>query len=151
MSATSIDSILQEIATLSLVAGVDEVGVGPLAGPVISAAVILPVSHGIDGLKDSKQLSEKQREKLYEEITALAIDWSIGRVEVEEIDRINIFQATKVSMMRAVEGLRVKPDKVFVDGLRPPSLKYPYQAVIEGDKHIPVISAASIIYCQGNT
>lgn len=140
-----IDTILQEISTLQFPAGVDEVGVGPLAGPVISAAVILPVSHGIGGLKDSKQLSEKQREKLYEEITAVAIDWSIGRVEVEEIDRINIFQATKVSMIRAVDGLKVKPDKVFVDGLKPPLLKYPYQAVIDGDKHIPVISAASIV------
>jgi ribonuclease HII len=145
MNATDIISILQEIAALQLAAGVDEVGVGPLAGPVISAAVILPASHNINSLKDSKQLSEKQREKLYQEITAIAIDWSIGRAEVEEIDKFNILQATKVSMIRAVEGLKVKPDKVYVDGLRPPLLKYPYQAVIDGDKHIPIISAASIV------
>ena len=143
--AALIDKILQEILTLSLAAGVDEVGVGPLAGPVISAVVILPMGYHNPNLKDSKKLSERQREKLYEEIISVAIDWAIGRAEVEEIDKFNILQATKASMIRAVEGLKIKPDKLFVDGSRPPLFKYPTQAIIDGDKHIPVISAASII------
>lgn len=140
-----IEEVLEEISTLQIVAGVDEVGVGPLAGPVISAVVILPKDHGIQNIRDSKKLSERQRERLYDEITAIAIDWAIGRAEVEEIDRFNILQATKASMIRAVNGLKTKPDKIFVDGSKPPLFQYPTQAIIDGDKHIPVISAASII------
>lgn len=139
------EKILMEISLLKLAAGVDEVGVGPLAGPVVSAVVILPNDYHNPNLKDSKKLSERQREKLYEEIISVAIDWAIGRAEVEEIDKFNILQATKASMIRAVEGLKIKPDKLFVDGSRPPLFKYPTQAIIDGDKHIPVISAASII------
>ena len=141
----NIELILKEIAALTLVAGVDEVGVGPLAGPVISAVVILPKEHNIKNIRDSKKLSHRQRETLYDEITAVAIDWSVGRAEVEEIDKFNILQATKASMLRAVSTLKVKPDKIFVDGSRPPLFQYSSQAVIDGDKHIPVISAASII------
>ena len=140
-----IEEVLEEISTLQIVAGVDEVGVGPLAGPVISAVVILPKGHGIQNIRDSKKLSERQRERLYDEITAIAIDWAIGRAEIEEIDRFNILQATKASMIRAVNGLKTKPDKIFVDGSKPPLFQYSSQAIIDGDKHIPVISAASII------
>ncbi len=141
----SIEAILQEMSKLQFAAGVDEVGVGPLAGPVVSAVVILPVDYHNPTIKDSKKLSERQREKLYEEITSIAIDWAIGRSEVEEIDKFNILQATKASMIRAVNALKVKPDKIFVDGRRPPPFQYPSQAVIDGDRYIPVISAASII------
>ena len=139
------EKILREISLLKLATGVDEVGVGPLAGPVVSAVVILPNDYHNPNLKDSKKLSERQREKLYEEIISVAIDWAIGRAEVEEIDKFNILQATKASMIRAVEGLKIKPDKLFVDGSRPPLFKCPAQAIIDGDKHIPVISAASIV------
>ena len=145
MNGVDIEAILEEISTLQFVAGIDEVGVGPLAGPVISAAVILPYNHGIQNICDSKKLSERQREKLFDEITSIAIDWAIGRAEVEEIDKFNILQATKLSMQRAVNELRVKPHKIFVDGSKPPLFQYPSQAVIDGDKIIPVISAASII------
>ena len=143
--STFIEIVLQEISTLQFAAGVDEVGVGPLAGPVISAAVILPIGYHNSNIKDSKKISERQREKLYDEITSVAIDWAIGRSEVEEIDKFNILQATKASMIRAVNSLKVKPDKIFVDGSRPPLFQHQSQAVIDGDKHIPVISAASII------
>jgi ribonuclease HII len=142
---TVIEKLLEEITTLQFAAGIDEVGVGPLAGPVVSAVVILPRGYHNPNLKDSKKLSERQREKLYEEIISVAVDWAIGRVEVEEIDKFNILQATKASMIRAVDNLKTKPDKLFVDGLRPPLFKYPTQAIIDGDKHIPVISAASIV------
>jgi ribonuclease HII len=145
MNETAIQLILQEIAALELVAGVDEVGVGPLAGPVISAVVILPNAYVIEGIKDSKQLSEKQRERLYVQIVDNAIDWAIGRVKVEEIDTFGIQRATKASMIRAVNSLAVIPKKVFVDGAKSPLFKYPSQAIVDGDQHIPIISAASII------
>jgi ribonuclease HII len=145
MSGVDVEAILEEISTLQFVAGVDEVGVGPLAGPVISAVVILPKDHGIQNIRDSKKLSERQREKLYLEITSIAIDWAIGRAEVEEIDKFNILQATKASMIRAVNALKIKPHKIFVDGSKPPVFQYPSRDVVDGDKLIPVISAASII------
>jgi ribonuclease HII len=129
----------------SLVAGVDEVGRGPLAGPVVTAAVILDPDHPIDGLMDSKKLSESRREQLAELIKEYAIAWSLGRAEVEEIDDINILQATMLAMQRAVAGLSPTPDHVLVDGNRCPSLPCSAEAIIKGDGLIPAISAASII------
>ena len=128
-----------------LVAGVDEVGRGPLAGPVVTAAVILDENNPIQGLTDSKKLSERQREEFAEEIKHKAIAWSLGRAEVGEIDEINILQATLLAMQRAVAGLNPEPDYVLVDGNRCPKFHCPAQAIIKGDLHVPVISAASII------
>jgi ribonuclease HII len=126
-------------------AGVDEVGRGPLAGPVVAAAVILDPGHPIEGLADSKQLSEKRRESLARVIREQALAWSLGRAEVEEIDSINILQASLLAMQRAVAGLHISPELVLVDGNRCPSLAYPAQAVIKGDARVPAISAASVI------
>lgn len=128
-----------------LVAGVDEVGRGPLAGPVVTAAVILDPNYHIAGLADSKKLTEAQREVLAEEIKEKCLCWSLGRAEVVEIDEINILQATMLAMRRAVMGLSVKPDHVLIDGNRCPDLPYPSQAVVKGDSRVTVISAASII------
>jgi ribonuclease HII len=127
------------------VAGVDEVGRGPLAGPVVAAAVILDPSQPIDGLADSKKLSEKRRSQLAEQIRARALAWSLGRAEVEEIDRINILQASLLAMQRAVAALAQSPELVLVDGNRCPSLACPAQAVVRGDALVPAISAASIV------
>lgn len=129
----------------ALHAGVDEVGRGPLAGPVVAAAVVLDPAHPIAGLADSKKLSEKRREQLAEEIREQALAWSLGRAEVEEIDAINILQASLLAMQRAVAGLQVAPELVLVDGNRCPELAYPSQAVVKGDSLVPAISAASII------
>jgi ribonuclease HII len=128
-----------------LVAGVDEVGRGPLAGPVVVAVVILPEGKQIKGLKDSKQLLEKRREELFIEIIANAIAYAIGRAEVEEIDKINILQATLLAMQRAVNQLSIAPDEVLIDGNKAPLLKYPNKTIIKGDQLIPCISAASIV------
>lgn len=128
-----------------LIAGVDEVGRGPLAGPVVSAAVILPAEHGIEGLTDSKKLSAKRREQLAELIQSRALCWALGRAEVEEIDQINILQASLLSMQRAVEALEVVPDKVLVDGNKLPALSMPAEAIVKGDLTVECISAASII------
>jgi len=128
-----------------LIAGVDEVGRGPLAGPVVSAAVILGENHGIEGLTDSKKLSPARREILSELIKSKALCWALGRAEIEEIDSINILQASLLSMQRAVEALAIQPDSVLVDGNRLPKLALPAQAIIKGDLLIPAISAASII------
>ena len=128
-----------------LVAGVDEVGRGPLAGPVVAAAVILHRDHGIVGIKDSKKLSEKKREQLFIEITEKAIAVSVGRAEVEEIDDINILNASLLAMKRAVEGLSIIPDHVLVDGNRCPDVSMPASAIIKGDQKIESIGAASII------
>ena len=127
------------------VAGVDEVGRGPLAGPVVTAAVILDPENPISGLADSKVLSEKRREILFEEIQQKAIAWAIGRAEVEEIDEINILQATMLAMQRAVAGLSPQPEHVLVDGNRCPALPCSAEAIIKGDGRVPAISAASII------
>ncbi len=129
----------------NLVAGVDEVGRGPLAGPVVTAAVILDEENPIAGLTDSKKLSESRREELAEEIKQTAVAWSLGRAEVHEIDEINILQATLLAMQRAVAGLTPQPDYVLVDGNRCPGFHCPAEAIIKGDLHVPVISAASII------
>jgi ribonuclease HII len=126
-------------------AGVDEVGRGPLAGDVVTAAVVLPVNHRIEGLADSKTLSARQRENLYSDIISHADCWAVGRASVAEIDRFNILQATLMAMRRAVMGLRIQPDYVAVDGNRVPQWEYSAEAVIKGDGRVEVISAASII------
>lgn len=128
-----------------LLAGVDEAGRGPLAGPVVAAAVILDELKPIKGLADSKQLTAKRREKLYDEIWAKALCCSVAQASVEEIDRLNILQATLLAMQRAVAGLRLKPHKVLVDGNRLPPLDVLAEAIVSGDALVPAISAASIL------
>lgn len=128
-----------------LVAGVDEVGVGPLAGPVIAAAVILRRCCHIEGLADSKTLSAKRREVLAEVIKQNAIAWSIGRAEVEEIDRLNILRAGLLAMQRAVAGLVPAPTHALVDGVHAPDLACPVRTIVRGDASEPAISAASIL------
>jgi len=128
-----------------LIAGVDEVGRGPLAGPVVTAAVILDPNNPIEGLMDSKALSEKKREALEPQIKAKALAWAIGRCEVEEIDHHNILQATMIAMQRAVAGLQLKPTKVLVDGNRSPDFACPAEAIVKGDQSEPAICAASIL------
>jgi len=126
-------------------AGVDEVGRGPLAGPVLAAAVILNPKRSISGLADSKQLSARQRERLSEEITEKALAFALGRAEVHEIDRINIFQATLLAMQRAVAALPWIPALVYIDGKHAPELPCVAAAVVKGDQLIRAVSAASII------
>lgn len=128
-----------------LLAGVDEAGRGPLAGPVVAAAVILDERRPIRGLADSKTLTALQRERLNERILERALCCSIAEASVEEIDTHNILQATMIAMRRAVEGLRLKPAKVLVDGNRLPSLDVLAEAVVRGDSRVKAISAASII------
>ena len=128
-----------------LVAGVDEAGRGPLMGPVVAAAVILDDLHPIKGLADSKKLTALRREKLYDEIRAKALCFSIAQASAAEIDEINILQATMLAMRRAVEGLRLKPAKVLVDGNRIPTLVIVAEAIVGGDALVPAISAASIL------
>lgn len=128
-----------------LIAGVDEVGRGPLVGAVVTAAVILDPNNPIQGLTDSKKLSEKKRQALAEEIKAKALSWSLGRAEPAEIDELNILNATMLAMQRAVAGLHIQPDFVLIDGNRPPKLPMPAQAVVKGDSLVAEISAASII------
>lgn len=127
------------------IAGVDEVGRGPLVGAVVTAAVILDPNNPIVGLNDSKKLSEKKRMFLAEEIKQKALAWSLGRAEAEEIDKLNILQATMLAMQRAVENLPISPHFVFVDGNRVPYLPMPAQAVVKGDSLVAEISAASIL------
>lgn len=128
-----------------LVAGVDEVGRGPLAGAVVAAAVILDPAQPIIGLADSKKLSAKKREALDLEIRSKALAWSLGRAEVEEIDQLNILQASFLAMQRALEGLAVQPEHVLIDGNHCPKLAYSMEAIIGGDAIVPAISAASIL------
>jgi ribonuclease HII len=128
-----------------LLAGVDEAGRGPLAGPVVAAAVILDDLHPISGLNDSKKLSPLRRDALYDEIRSKALCCSVAQASVEEIDRLNILQATLLAMRRAVEGLRLLPAKVLVDGNRLPVLGVLAEAVVRGDATVPAISAASIV------
>jgi ribonuclease HII len=127
------------------VAGVDEAGRGPLAGPVIAAAVILDPAQPLDGLRDSKCLTPARRERLYDEITQRALAWAVGRAEAVEIDRINILQATLLAMRRAVDALEPCAEHVLVDGNRCPDLHCPAMAIVKGDSRVAVISAASII------
>ncbi|MCR6666578.1 MAG: ribonuclease HII [Methyloversatilis sp.] len=132
------------------IAGVDEAGRGPLCGPVYAAAVILDPARPIDGLNDSKKLSEKKREALAPLIRERALAWAVGIATVEEIDRLNILHATMLAMRRAVEGLAVPPDQVLVDGNRiPPGLTVPARAIVGGDASEAAISAASILAKTG--
>ncbi len=131
--------------SLGLMAGVDEAGRGPLMGPVVAAAVILNDLKPIKGLADSKKLTALRREKLYDEILAKALCCSIAQATVAEIDEMNILQATMLAMKRAVEGLRLKPNKVLVDGNRLPVIAILAEAIVKGDALIPAISAASIL------
>lgn len=128
-----------------LIAGVDEAGRGPLAGPVVAAAVILDDLKPIKGLADSKVLTAARREKLFDEIRAKALCCSIAQASVQEIEELNILQATLLAMRRAVEGLRLKPVKVLVDGNRIPVLDVLAEAIVKGDATVPAISAASIL------
>jgi ribonuclease HII len=128
-----------------LTAGVDEVGRGPLAGPVVAAAVILDDLRPIKGLRDSKTIGPSTRERLDAEIRARALCVSVAEASVEEIDRLNILQATLLAMQRAVEGLRLTPAHVLVDGNRLPRLKVPAEAIVRGDATVAAIAAASII------
>ena len=132
-------------ATSGLVAGVDEAGRGPLAGPVVAAAVILDAENPISGLADSKKLTEKRRLVLYEEIRAKALCCSIALADVTEIDQLNILHATMLAMKRAIENLRLLPAKVLVDGNRVPQVRYDIEAIVGGDNLIAEISAASIL------
>ena len=134
-----------EWATPGLVAGVDEAGRGPLAGPVVAAAVILDDLQPIKGLSDSKVLGRRTRERLFDEIRARALCCSIAEASVEEIDRLNILQATLLAMRRAVLGLRLPPHRVVVDGNRVPVLPMPVEAIVKGDAKVQAISAASIL------
>lgn len=128
-----------------LVAGVDEVGRGPLAGPVVTAAVILDPERPIEGLNDSKKLTERKRQQLAELIRERALAWSLGRAEVAEIDQLNILQATLLAMQRAVAGLSIQPEQILIDGPHCPVMPCPVQGIIGGDALVPAISAASIL------
>jgi ribonuclease HII len=130
---------------IGLIAGVDEAGRGPLAGPVVAAAVILDELKPIRGLKDSKVLTPIARDRLYDEIRAKALCCSVAEASVEEIDTLNILHATMLAMRRAVEGLRLRPGKVLVDGNRLPVLKIAAEAIVKGDAKVKAISAASIL------
>ena len=132
-------------AAPGLAAGVDEAGRGPLAGPVVAAAVILDPRQGIAGLADSKKLTARRREQLFDQIKDKALCCAIGQASVEEIDRLNILQATLLAMQRAVAGLRLVPARVLVDGNRLPRLPMLAEAIIGGDAKVPAISAASIL------
>ncbi|HCB41991.1 MAG TPA: ribonuclease HII [Pseudomonas sp.] len=128
-----------------LIAGVDEVGRGPLCGAVVTAAVILDPARPIEGLNDSKKLTEARREALFPLIQERALAWCIARAEVEEIDRLNILHATMLAMQRAVAGLSVQPTLVLVDGNRCPVLPMRSEPVVKGDSRVPAIAAASIL------
>jgi ribonuclease HII len=128
-----------------LLAGVDEVGRGPLAGDVVAAAVILDAENPIEGLDDSKKLTEKKREWLFPIIRKKALSWSIARATVKEIDHMNILQASLLAMRRAVEGLALQPEHVLVDGNRLPRWHYSAEAVVKGDSRVKAIAAASIL------
>jgi len=139
-------TITMDMFTLTMtLAGVDEAGRGPLAGPVIAAAVILDTTRPIVGLADSKKLSARKRELLALEIREKALAWAIGRVDNHEIDRINILQASLLAMKIAIENLPIKPQQVLVDGNQCPAIAYSVTAIIKGDQTVPAISAASIL------
>ena len=129
----------------TLIAGVDEVGRGPLVGDVVTAAVILDGNNPIAGLTDSKKLSEKKRELLFVEIQEKALCYAIGRASPEEIDQLNILHATMLAMQRAVAGLTIQPEFVFIDGNRCPQLAMPSEAIVKGDLRVAEVSAASIL------
>jgi ribonuclease HII len=137
--------ILKREYSTGYIAGIDEVGRGPLAGPVVTAAVILDPNRPILGLADSKKLTEKSREILAATIKQDALAWAIGRAEPEEIDQLNILQATLLAMKRAVESLSIVPSHALVDGNQAPNLMCPVTTIIKGDQTEPAIAAASII------
>ncbi|MEO8297399.1 MAG: ribonuclease HII [Burkholderiales bacterium] len=139
------DQLVLSFETAGLIAGVDEAGRGPLAGPVVAAAVILDPLQPITGLADSKVLTERRRERLFDEIRAKAAACCVAEASVEEIDQLNILQATLLAMRRAIEGLRLRPAKVLIDGNRIPVLRMPAEAIVRGDALVPAISAASIL------
>ncbi len=141
----SLEQVAFDWETPALVAGVDEAGRGPLAGPVVAAAVILDERQPIAGLADSKKLSAARRDQLYDEIRAKALCCCVAQASVEEIDRLNILQATLLAMQRAVAGLRLKPGLVLVDGNRLPLLEMRAEAIVKGDAKVAAISAASIL------
>lgn len=128
-----------------LIAGVDEAGRGPLAGPVVAAAVLLPPDHTIVGIDDSKKLSAETREQLADQIRQQALAWCIAESEVAEIDSINILHATMLAMKRAVTGLTVAPELVLIDGNRMPEIAYPGRTEVKGDQRFEQIGAASIL------
>lgn len=135
----------QHLSAIGLIAGVDEVGRGPLAGPVVAAAVILDPARPIEGLADSKKLGEARREALAEEIREQALAWALGRCEPQEIDRLNILQASLLAMRRAVLALDPAPAHALIDGNRCPELPCTAEAIVKGDATEPAISAASIL------
>lgn len=135
----------ERMSDCQLIAGVDEVGRGPLAGAVVTAAVILDPENPIVGLTDSKKLTAARREKLAIEIREKALAWSLGRAEAEEIDQLNILWATMLAMRRALDNLSIHPDCVLIDGNRCPDAPYNMEAIIKGDAKIPAIGAASIL------
>ena len=139
------ESLGFDFSVHKLTAGVDEVGRGPLVGNVVAAAVILDPENPIVGLADSKKLSEKKRDVLYDEILEKALAWSVASASPAEIDELNILHATMLAMRRAVLGLSVKPEYVYVDGNRCPDLPYPSEPVVKGDSKVKEISAASIL------
>ena len=139
------DNELIKISHKLLLAGVDEAGRGPLAGPVVAAAVILDPQKHIDGLADSKVLNERKRDSLFEAIKIDTLSWSVGVATVEEIDELNILQATLLAMQRAINGLAIQPDEVLIDGNCLPKLLMPAQAIVKGDSKVKAISAASIV------
>jgi len=128
-----------------MLAGVDEAGRGPLVGNVVAAAVILDPENAIDGLNDSKKLSARRREQLADQVRDRAIAWSVVSIDAEQIDRINILQATMLAMQQAVEQLTVPPQHVFIDGNRCPQINVPATAIVKGDARVAEISAASIL------
>ena len=139
------ESLGFDFSVHKLTAGVDEVGRGPLVGNVVAAAVILDPENPIAGLADSKKLSEKKRDVLYDEILEKALAWSVASASPAEIDELNILHATMLAMRRAILGLSVKPEYVYVDGNRCPDLPYPSEPVVKGDSKVKEISAASIL------
>ncbi len=136
---------MEREAAIRLICGVDEAGRGPLCGPVVAAAVILDPARPIPGLADSKKLSEGKRDRLAVEIRAHALAWAVAEASVEEIDRLNILQASLLAMQRAVAGLALPPTEAWVDGNRCPALSIPVRAIVGGDALEPAISAASIL------
>jgi ribonuclease HII len=145
LSARAWHALLVRQDSLGLVAGVDEAGRGPLAGPVVAAAVILDELQPIAGLADSKRLGPATRERLHDEIRAKALACCIAEASVQEIDRLDILQATLLAMQRAVQGLRIAPKRVWVDGNRAPGLPMPATAVVRGDATLAAVAAASIL------
>lgn len=142
---STMDDFFTDFNVPELTAGVDEVGRGPLCGDVVTAAVILDPENPIAGLNDSKQLTEKRREALFDEIQQKALSFCVARASVAEIDDINILQASLLAMHRAVAGLSIQPEYVLVDGNKVPKWPYKAEAVVKGDSRVPAIAAASIL------